>query len=94
MRIIVAQFISKYVTSPNPSIHKMNNLQSLDLLLMDPYEDIDSHMDEINFNHNKVMLTFMETHLYIRALNYGSDAISFLARHDVLELTEDNDQSI
>ena len=52
--IVFSQFISKYVTSPDPILRKtMNNLRLLEILLMDKYIEIDSHLGEINFDPNE-----------------------------------------
>lgn len=76
-QIVVAQFISKYATSADSSIcNIINNLRLLDLMFMDMYTDIDNHMDEINFDPNEALRTYMDTRLYIRTIKYDSRAIT------------------
>lgn len=52
-RIVINCFISKFTTSPDPSIcQTVNNLRLLDILLVDSLITLDSHMEPLNLNPN------------------------------------------
>ena len=46
------------------------------MLLVDNYITIDSHMEELNLDINRLLLPYVDTSLYLRVVNYGSGAIS------------------
>ena len=76
-RIVIANFIAKYATSPDPSIRKtVHNLRVLNMLLADNYITLDNHLEELNFDINKPLPPYIDTRLYLRVVNYGSGAIS------------------
>lgn len=60
------KFIAKYVTFPYPSIQKaMNNLHLLDILLVDSHINLDSHLEPLNFNPNKLLPMYIDIRLYL-----------------------------
>ena len=77
MRIVINNFISKYATSPDPSIRKtVLNLRLLDILLVDNLIMVDAHMEPLNVNPNAPLPPYTDNRLYIRAVTYGSDTTS------------------
>ena len=76
-RIVINNFISKYATSPDPSIRKtVLNLRLLDILLVDNLITVDAHMEPLNVNPNAPLPPYTDNRLYIRAVTYGSGATS------------------
>ena len=76
-RIVIANFISKYATSPDPSIRKtVHNLRVLNMLLADNYVTLDSHMEQLNLDINRPLAPYTDTRLYLRVVNYGSAVMS------------------
>ena len=76
-RIVINNFISKFATSPDPSIWKtMLNLRLLDILLVDSLITVDAHMDALNLNPNAQLPPYCDTRLYLRAVTYGAGAVS------------------
>jgi hypothetical protein len=76
-RVVLANFIAKYASSPDPSLKKtVHSLRILSTLLTDNTITIDSHMDELNFDPNEPLPPYTDTRLYMRVVNYGSGAVS------------------
>ena len=76
-RIVINNFISKFATSPDPSIRKtVQNLRLLDILLVDSLISIDAQMDELNLNPNIQLPPYCDTRLYLRVVTYGAGAVS------------------
>ena len=74
---MISNFISKFATSPDPSIRKtVLNLRLLNILLVDNLIMIDAHMEPLNVNPNASLPPYIDSRLYIRAVTYGSGATS------------------